>query len=61
VQRIYRCPTCQVETERRVHRCGTTTEPLRGWPWMTNDTVNLVASLAGAALAWGLDRLVWGA
>jgi uncharacterized membrane protein len=24
---------------------------LRGWPWLNNDAVNLISSLAGAAVA----------
>ncbi len=51
VQQIYYCDTCQKETERKVHRCGTTTRPLRGWSWMNNDLVNLIASLGGGLAA----------
>jgi uncharacterized protein (TIGR00297 family) len=54
-QAMRRCPRCQVETERAIHRCGTATEHLRGWRWLNNDWVNLLASLAGAlvgALVW---------
>ena len=60
VQRIYTCQECQKETERRQHRDGHTTVPLRGWPWLNNDMVNLLssvaASLAGALLAWPFVR-----
>jgi uncharacterized protein (TIGR00297 family) len=52
-QAIYWCPRCGTETERRVHRCGTATEYLRGARWLDNDGVNtlctLVGALAGAA------------
>ncbi len=51
VQGIYHCPTCEKETERRIHRCGTTAQPLRGWPPLTNDWVNFLASVAGSAAA----------
>ena len=52
LQAIYRCPTCQKETERHpVHTCGTPTVPLRGWRWLNNDLVNLACSLAGAGVA----------
>ena len=51
VQQIYYCDTCQKETERKLHRCGTTTRPLRGWSWMNNDQVNLISSLGGGAVA----------
>ena len=54
VQQIYYCDTCRKETERRVHRCGTTTRPLRGWGWVNNDLVNLVSSLGGGLVATGL-------
>ena len=57
VQQIYYCDTCRKETERRVHRCGTTTRPLRGWGWVNNDLVNLVSSLGGGLVAVGLG--VW--
>jgi len=51
VQQIYYCDTCQKETERKVHRCGTTTRPLRGWSWLNNDLVNLISSLGGGLVA----------
>lgn len=51
IQQIYYCDTCQKETERKLHRCGTTTRPLRGWSWMNNDLVNLISSLGGGAVA----------
>ena len=50
VQRVNWCPSCQVETERAVHDCGTETRHLRGWPWLGNDAVNGVASAVGAGL-----------
>lgn len=51
IQQIYYCDTCQKETERSLHRCGTTTRPLRGWSWMHNDMVNLFSSLGGGLVA----------
>ena len=51
VQQIYYCDTCRKETERKVHRCGTTTRPLRGWSWMNNDLVNLISSVGGGGVA----------
>jgi uncharacterized protein (TIGR00297 family) len=57
VQAIYWCDTCQKETERKVHRCGVQTRRLRGWPWMGNDLVNLIASALGALVAAGIG---WG-
>jgi uncharacterized protein (TIGR00297 family) len=58
VQAIYWCDTCGKETERRIHRCGTQTRLLRGWRWLGNDMVNLVASVVGALVAAGIG---WGA
>jgi uncharacterized membrane protein len=59
-QGIYRCPRCDVETERRTHRCGSATELVRGHRRLTNDGVNLAASAAGSVGAWLLYALVWG-
>lgn len=56
VQGIYFCERCGKETESPIHRCGQTTRLFRGWPWLNNDLVNLLASAVGglvaAALAW---------
>ena len=57
VQAIYWCDACGKETERRVHRCGAQTHLLRGWRWLGNDMVNLVASAMGALVAVGVG---WG-
>jgi uncharacterized protein (TIGR00297 family) len=51
VQAQYRCERCDADTERRVHRCGTRTKHVRGWRWMDNDAVNLLATSAGACIA----------
>jgi uncharacterized protein (TIGR00297 family) len=53
VQGVYRCPRCGKETERRSH-CGGPTVPLRGQAWLTNDGVNFLATLVGAAVAGAL-------
>jgi uncharacterized protein (TIGR00297 family) len=50
-QAMYWCPRCEKETERRVHRCGQQTEPLRGLPWLDNDGVNLASTAVGALVA----------
>lgn len=50
VQRVYRCPLCNLETEQPRHRCGTPTVPVRGLPGVTNDTVNALATLLAAGL-----------
>ena len=57
VQRVNRCPRCQVDTERKVHSCGTQTRYYRGLRWLDNDWVNFLASLVGAvtsAIIWVL-------
>jgi uncharacterized membrane protein len=51
VQAIYHCPTCRKETEKTLHSCGTSTQLVRGWRWLSNDMVNLISSLVGAAIA----------
>jgi len=53
-QAIYWCDTCEKETERRVHRCGTQTRLVRGWRWLGNDLVNFMASAVGALVAAGV-------
>lgn len=58
VQRINYCPRCEEETERRIHRCGTATSPLRGWPWLDNDWVNFLATVAGSLVAGLLATVV---
>lgn len=58
MQAMYYCPSCQAETERRVHRCGTATMRLRGITWMNNDTVNFLATACGAAVAVGIAPLL---
>ncbi len=54
VQAIYWCDVCQKETEQAVHRCGAETRRLRGYRWLGNDLVNLLASGAGALVAAGV-------
>lgn len=59
VQAVYRDPAGG-ETERPRGADGAPNPRIRGWGWMTNDAVNFCASAVGAALAWGLDRVLWG-
>ncbi|HYM26649.1 MAG TPA: DUF92 domain-containing protein, partial [Steroidobacteraceae bacterium] len=56
-QAMYRCPRCAVETERRVHSCGTRTEYVRGVPWMDNDVVNALSTASGALVGGAVWRL----
>jgi len=58
LQAVYVCRLCAERTEDRAHRHGADPPALtlvRGLPVMTNDTVNLCASLSGAILAATLD------
>jgi len=53
-QIVYYCPTCDRSTEDAAHCCATEAEPaqrVRGVPWLTDEMVDLVASLVGAAVA----------
>lgn len=52
------CERCTRWTERRVHTCGYRTVHARGLRWATNDAVNVAGTLAGAACAVMLGRLV---
>ncbi len=45
------CEQCRTWTERRVHTCQYRTQHARGVRWMTNDAVNLLATLIGALAA----------
>ncbi len=58
VQQIYYCDVCGKETESKIHRGIHPTRPLRGWSWMNNDLVNLLASLVGGLSAVGLGLLL---
>ncbi len=54
VQQIYYCDQCQKDTERKLHRCGQETRPIRGYAWLNNDVVNLLASVVGGLTAVAL-------
>jgi uncharacterized membrane protein len=59
VQGIYFCEHCAKETERPIHVCGQAARPLRGWTWLNNDIVNLLASLLGGLVAASMAWLTW--
>jgi uncharacterized protein (TIGR00297 family) len=59
VQGIYYCEYCGKETESSIHHCGRTARPLRGWGWLNNDLVNLMASLVGGLVAASLAWVLW--
>mgnify|MGYP001027352676 CR=1 FL=1 len=50
------CDTCERETERIVHDCGTATRNVRGFQWIDNDMVNFLSSAAGGLIAAILSR-----
>jgi uncharacterized protein (TIGR00297 family) len=57
VQALYRCPGCGVLTESEVHqRCGQPTDLVRGYRWITNDAVNALSTLVGAAIGSAMWR-----
>lgn len=57
LQGRFRCPACQLPSERRVHRCGTPTEPTGGIRWIDNDVVNALATTLTLGAAWLLYRI----
>ena len=57
VQATYYCTFCGKETEQPMHRCGRQPLYVRGWHWLDNDWVNLLASIAGALVAAFLGSL----
>lgn len=52
VQGFYHCPTCNIGTEKKVHtKCGNThTQLIRGWVFVTNDWVNLLAATSASLI-----------
>lgn len=60
LQAQYRCLACGVVSDRCGHCAGAGAERVRGFPRLTNDGVNLVASTLGALLA-GLAAYLMGA
>jgi uncharacterized protein (TIGR00297 family) len=44
------CPACQMTTEARIHKCGAVTSLRSGVPGMTNDVVNVICTVTGAAI-----------
>jgi uncharacterized protein (TIGR00297 family) len=53
-QGVYYCERCQQETEGPVHTCGETAHQVRGWAWLTNEGINFVSAVVGAAVAAGV-------
>jgi uncharacterized membrane protein len=53
---MYYCPACGSETERLRHRCGSATRYRHGLPWLDNDRVNALCTLAGAVVGAAAGR-----
>ncbi|ARU59745.1 hypothetical protein CBW65_00800 [Tumebacillus avium] len=56
LQAMFKCTVCGKETERREH-CGQQTALHRGLPVLSNDLVNLAASLFGGGIAMLLSSM----
>lgn len=54
VQELRRCDACGRNCETDPHACGTPTRLVRGLPGASNDVVNLLATIAGAVVAFAL-------
>lgn len=52
IQGSFRCPVCDQPSERRLHRCGTRTEHVGGFRWITNDWINALATGLATAAGW---------
>ena len=48
------CDACSALTEQRMHRCGAATRHRGGIRGLDNDMVNLLSTIAGAAITWWL-------
>jgi len=59
LQGIYYCDKCDKETESPIHHCGQKTLLVRGWAWLNNDVVNVLASLVGGLAASSLAWIFW--
>jgi uncharacterized membrane protein len=57
-QAIYYCEVCKRYTDRPIHGCGRKAVQVRGWPWMTNEMVDLVSTFVGAAVTAGVFYLL---
>jgi uncharacterized protein (TIGR00297 family) len=53
-QGIFYCEACDAYCETRQHVCGNTAQQIRGWAWLTNEGVDFVSSLVGAAVTAGI-------
>jgi uncharacterized protein (TIGR00297 family) len=51
-QELRRCDACNRACETDPHVCGAPTRLVRGFRWISNDVVNLAATITGAAVAF---------
>lgn len=58
VQARWWCGTCGLDTEQRIHWCGTRTDLRGGVRWLDNDGVNAASSFGGALLGTLLATLL---
>jgi len=49
-QAIYICDSCGRQFERPTSCCNQPVRQIRGWRWLTNNVVNLVSTIVGAAI-----------
>ena len=57
VQASYYCQRCRMPTEDRLHRpCGRRAQLSKGLPYVTNNTVNALATLIGAGVGLCAER-----
>lgn len=54
LQELRFCEACKRTCETDPHACGEPTQRVRGVPGFSNDVVNLLATVVGAAVAFGL-------
>jgi uncharacterized protein (TIGR00297 family) len=54
IQELRWCPRCSRACENDPHSCGTATTYLRGLRAVSNDTVNLLATVVGATVAYAI-------
>jgi uncharacterized protein (TIGR00297 family) len=47
----YYCETCNKETERRIHKCGSPTRHFKGSQLVTNEAVNFISTGVAAIVA----------
>lgn len=56
LQARYRCERCGEVLEKAEH-CGAPAMQVAGWRWVNNDVVNLLCTLAGAAVGFFVGRI----